>query len=102
MKGVFTLTKTYTHNNQQIKITITNHAIERILARNIPADQLVESIFNMLDNENYSKQFKKHIVKNITNNYSLVIKKDSIDHLIIITAMQGTSCIDKTANIITV
>lgn len=87
---------------QNYRITLTNHFISRVRERNIPVDKILSTLTYIVENNHYSRQYQKHIIKNTIYNFSLVVNTKQINHFKLITAMNNTHCQDKNAKIIVV
>jgi hypothetical protein len=85
--------------DKQISIELTNHFRKRMTERKISFNNLTLND-NILTNILSSKH-KKHIIKNLLHNISIVIKKDSPVRLAFITVFSGLECNSDNANIIT-
>ena len=92
------MTKTLSINNKQISIELTSHFLKRITERNISLSNLqIDS--NILTNI-LNSEYKKHIIKNLLHNITIIIKKDSPQKIAFITAMSGLFCDCNNANVI--
>lgn len=96
------MTRKYTINNTHYRITITDHAQQRIIDRSIPADHIVSSILTMLRDNTITRMAKYIMLKNLTQNFSLVLYCSN-NHIKLITALDKISCYAKAGtNIITI
>ncbi len=81
------MTRKITHNNSTYRITLTKHVIERILNRNIPHQQILHTIFSVIDKINNGNV----LIENALYNFSLVLYvKDN--HIKLITAIDKVNC----------
>ena len=92
------MTKNISINNKQISIELTSHFLKRITERNISLSNL--QIDNNTLTTIFNSNTKKHIIKNLLHNITLVIKKDSPQKIAFITAMSGLYCNCQNANVI--
>lgn len=93
------MTKNVSIAGQKILVELTSHFLRRITERNIKPELL--SLDNNIIHNILNSKHKKHIIKNLLHNISIVIKKDSPVRLAFITVFSGLECNSDNANIIT-
>lgn len=96
------MTRVINIGGQSFRITVTDHFIQRTKERQIPVDKILSTIITVVNNNQYSKQYKKYLLKNLQYNFSLVINTKKTNHFKLITAINNITCHDPSAKIITV
>lgn len=96
------MTKTYNINNEKYRIILTEHFLQRLTERNIAPDQIVPAIIEMINSNNYSTQYKKHILRSIKNNFSLVLETKKNNNIKLLTAIDQANYNDYSQGVKTV